>query len=321
MSDITTEIDNYIESYVHEVSRFVPKEQRSEVFEDLYAAIYEEVDGRAEAQGRLPDAEDVEQVLKRFGHPLLAAGKYQAPRYLIGPELFPVFVRTLTSVFVGVSVVLVAVCLLLGSTQQWQIHPWSLFWSGFEIMLWIMLAVFGVFIALEYAGEKLNLYGDWAPEKMGRNTIATIDRQDLVTNIVGEGFFLLWWNDVIQFAQFIPDETASLTLAPIWSDYFFLFNLLFGASFVLHVWVLALGLWRRWALVSEIVLSSALVGLAIVLLGSGDLILIEGKLSEHAPDKLNDAVQLGVRSLVGVITAITIWDIYRNFQIWRGVVR
>ena len=90
-----------IESYAHQVSRFLPADERQAVYADVTAAVQEEVEARADEAGREPEAGDVEQVLMGFGHPLKVAAGYQPPRYLIGPELYPAFIRTWSYVAIG----------------------------------------------------------------------------------------------------------------------------------------------------------------------------------------------------------------------------
>ncbi|NKB97210.1 MAG: hypothetical protein GKR90_01735 [Pseudomonadales bacterium] len=186
-----------VESYVIEVCRFVPSEQRDEIARDLREAIAEEVYELADARNEEPTDADAKQVLSGFGHPLKVAGRYQPQRYLIGPEIFPAMLQTLRIVIgfaLGIQVVAIVV---FGSLQEWTIGPWDLFWMTFELVLWILFVIVGAFIAVEYSGEKLGWYENWSPQSLSPNSMGVISRSDIVTNIVTGGFFLLWWNDVV----------------------------------------------------------------------------------------------------------------------------
>jgi hypothetical protein len=86
----------WIDRYVHEVGRRLPANQREDVEREIRSLIEDEVLGRldaAEEEGAgQPGVEaTVLAVLQQFGAPREMAAKYQAPRYLIGPTMFPVF--------------------------------------------------------------------------------------------------------------------------------------------------------------------------------------------------------------------------------------
>ncbi|MGH8877218.1 MAG: HAAS signaling domain-containing protein [Stackebrandtia sp.] len=77
------------ERYVHEVVRRIPAEQRDDVAAELRATIADAVDARA-----TDDAE--REVLTEMGDPIrLAAGYADRPLALIGPDLYPAYIRLL----------------------------------------------------------------------------------------------------------------------------------------------------------------------------------------------------------------------------------
>ena len=185
-----------IDSFVHEVSRYLPQEERQEIAGDLRASIYEEVEALAEAEAGGPTVEDAAGVLRGFGHPLKVAGQYVPQRYLIGPELYPAFFTTLRVHLSFGIVVQVLAGMGLAISQGWQVSVWQLFWISVELLLWIAGAVTAVFVMLQYGGDHLRWYEKWDPLKYP-DTVGVIDRSDVITNLLSEGFFLLWWNGAI----------------------------------------------------------------------------------------------------------------------------
>ncbi|MEE2782380.1 MAG: hypothetical protein VYE04_03420 [Pseudomonadota bacterium] len=305
-----------IESYVVEVCRFVPKEQREEIAQDLRDAITQEAQEVADARGAVPIEADIEQVLAGFGHPLKVAGSYQPKKYLIGPELYPALWQTLRVVLTCALGIQVAAIIVFARLEEWQMGPWQLFSMTFEIILWIVVVVFAAFAVIEYSGEKLGWYENWQPASLSRNSMSTVDRSDLVTNLVGEGFFLLWWNDVVVVQNFLPADALVFSLSPVWEGYFWPLNFVFGGLFLLHVVTLTLGIWRRGGLLSELVLDGALIGLALAILASGNLLEYGGNLAEKilTPSHIPTIMQV----VIGVVIAATLWDMWTAVKNLQG---
>jgi hypothetical protein len=86
----------WIDRYVNEVGRRLPLKEREDVEREIRSLIEDEVMGRLDTSAgegvAQPDGEaTVLAVLAQFGAPGAMAAKYQAPRYLVGPGMFPVF--------------------------------------------------------------------------------------------------------------------------------------------------------------------------------------------------------------------------------------
>lgn len=305
-----------VESYLYEVGRFLPKEERDELLADLRDDILGEVEGAAEAAGRAPDVSDEQEVIARFGHPLKAASRYQKPRALIGTDLYPAFIHTLKTVF-GVAVFgLVLVWLIGGETADWRLGPLQLLGMSIDVLLWVFASVVLVFVAIEYSGERLQWYENWKPSALSSTSLGVINRQDVITNLISEGFFLLWWNNVVVLLRFLPEGAAEqvITLSPIWETFFWPLNIIFGALFLLHFYVLVRGVWQRFVLLTEVVGNTALLAIAVVLLGSGDLVLF----NDQFPGGFASNAQLVVKVTLLVVCAATVWDIWLAFKTFRG---
>ena len=81
------------ERYVHEVVRRIPADQRDDVADELHATIADTIDSRDAADHDAAERE----VLTEMGDPIRLASRYaDRPLALIGPELFPAYLRLLT---------------------------------------------------------------------------------------------------------------------------------------------------------------------------------------------------------------------------------
>ena len=303
-----------VESYVQEVGQFLPEETRQEICQDLRSTIAEEVHAVADAAGRSATRQDQVEVLRRFGHPLKVASQYQPPRYVIGPDLYPVFLQTLKTVGVVGIGIQVLFFLVSSQIQQDAMGVIDLLGSSVQMLLWLFAIVTSVFVVLEYSGEKLNFYDNWQPEKLKGSSIGVINRQDVITNLLGEGVFLLWWNDVLVVSNWLPVMGQHLLLDTVWQAYFWPLNLLFGAAFMVNVWVLIRGVWHQSSLISEIVINVALLAAGAVLLTADNLVLITQVELQASNGAL---LQTIVRWVIVVLMAFTVWDVWVAFKTLR----
>ena len=101
--------------YLHAVEFWLPAKQKQDILAELSDDIRSEIEEREEELGRPVGQAEFEAILTRWGHPMLAAGRYLPQRSLIGPVLLPAYKLVMT---------IVALVYLL---------PWLLVAAGFVI--------------------------------------------------------------------------------------------------------------------------------------------------------------------------------------------
>src|SRR5262249_37496877 len=96
-----------LDRYVHNVRTYLPQSlpetQRDDIINELRENIRAQMDDREAAIGRPLNEQEQEEILHHYGHPMIAAGRYQTNqearvvfgRQLIGPALFPFYLRVL----------------------------------------------------------------------------------------------------------------------------------------------------------------------------------------------------------------------------------
>ncbi len=306
-----------IDSYLNEVGQFLPQETRHDILAELSDALEEELGDVAAARGvDAPETADAEVVLKRFGHPLKVASQYQPTRYLIGPDLYPVFLQTLRLLLSFTGVALVGIGLVFAMADGWQVGFWSLVDLSLSVVFWVFAITTAVFVAIEYSGEKLGWYDDWQPRRLASGSLGVIKRGDVITNLVTEGVFLLWWNDVLVLSNVISRDGSDFVfnLAGVWGDYFWPFNVLIGVCFLLHLHVLVKGVWQRSTLVLEIATNTALVALLLVLVVAPELVSV----ATGVPELLSDMVDRTLRIALLVIAGFAGWDLWLAWRHFKG---
>jgi hypothetical protein len=85
----------YIERYIHEVGRYLPREMRDDVLAELRSHLLDTLEARSD--GREPSEALILDVLKESGPPAQVAASYAPSRqYVIGPTFYPVFMHVIT---------------------------------------------------------------------------------------------------------------------------------------------------------------------------------------------------------------------------------
>ncbi len=299
-----------IESYLDEVSRYLPARQRGDIVTELRVSLEDQAQDLAgDAE---PGPEHEKAAINQMGHPLQVASGYQGQRYLIGPELFPSFLVALKTV--AIIVVLVQFALLLTSyvTVGNTTSLVGLFKGLLEMVVWATITVTGVFVAIEYSGERLNWYKDWTADSLKPTTGSPVDNGQLITNLITEGAFLLWWNDILVLQNWIPGgrEVLWVTLTDTWTPLFWPLNVLVGAWFLLHAFVLYRGLWQRGTVIMEIALGGAFIAIGLWLISHAPLVDVAGRTSEFSAAATNRVIV----SIIVVIMALTAWESFTVFR-------
>ena len=82
---------NLIDRYVREIGRRLPQISRADIEKEIRSALEDMLDDRSKKESRAIDEEMTVAVVKEYGNPEKVAASYLPERYLIGPQLFPIF--------------------------------------------------------------------------------------------------------------------------------------------------------------------------------------------------------------------------------------
>ncbi|MCD4525978.1 permease prefix domain 1-containing protein [Nocardioides sp. cx-173] len=158
--------------YVHAATRGLPDSQRDDVADELRASIGDRAEALQHAEGL--DAERAEYVaLEELGDPArLAAGYSGRALQLIGPELYPAYVRVLRSVLLAavptVAVVIAIIAALDGGSAGSILGEtlWIAATVALHVCFWITLA-FALTERGVAAGDVRGSLGvQWAPDQL-----------------------------------------------------------------------------------------------------------------------------------------------------------
>jgi hypothetical protein len=183
-----------VERYVRQVGRYLPKDERKEIENELRSLINDQLDDRYKGA---PVEADVAELLAEFGEPRRMASSYGREQYLVGPDLFHIMVWVLQRGWVLIPVVVVLVKLILAFATG---HEGTLIGLFLETLFLVVQAVFiftGIvvllFAVIQYTGVELDrAEKDFNPRDLPPvDDGAAVDRADAAFSMAFEAFFAL----------------------------------------------------------------------------------------------------------------------------------
>ncbi len=303
-----------IERYIAEVGSYLPAKGKEDIQQELKNALMEKMDDLQEEYERELTREEVKNMLRKMGHPLKVAGSFHSQQYLIGPAFYPVYWHTMK---ICLSVVFVVhLVLLLISGFDWVNEDFwvgNLFGELLSNLLWAAVIVTVIFVLIEQSGEKIQWLENWDPEKLKSVVNVTrTTRSEQITNVVTEGIGLLWWNDVWKFSDWNDwqNNPVSIHLSDAWDPLFWPVNILLGAAFIFHSFMLISGSWTKQRIVFELVLNVSFIAVFIRILTFDDLAVFSATSEKLARIGIS-GVESIIQSIVGVMLLISLYEVYK----------
>jgi len=227
-----------VDRYLQSIKTCLPAAQADDITRELSENIYAQIeDKESELKRSLTEAE-VEAILKQHGHPLLVASRYRQEqrnvsfgRQIIGPALFPFYIRVLKFNLGLTSVVVLVIFAALFAGGQ----PIGNFLQVFFFQLLIQFAV--VTLIFWLMDQHVTRFPDrWNPRKSYRvHHPALTTREDgpriprvksiseLIALVIA-----LFWLRAVQHSQFLifGPAAAFLHLSPGWNQLYLPINAL-----------------------------------------------------------------------------------------------
>jgi len=306
--------------YLAAVGILLPRDQRDDITAELRDALETRAEEREAELGRPLTRDEESDLLQGFGHPLAVAGRYGRRQYLIGPELYPLYVFTLKVVIA----IIAASSLVVGGVAE-ALHPgdWGVAVRATLGALWhgaaaTIASVTITAAVLERYNIHLGFLSRWRPSELPKSPRLRLlrpqTRFEHAAGIVWQTLFVLWWTHVlpvsVPYLTSIPLSAGQyLDLAPaaIWSTLFWPVLGLALAAVALHILSLT-GQGRR-GFVRALALSKHVAALAVsvVALRAGHWVNVSGLgLPPGALAKVDLGVNLGFEIgliVLGVVAA------------------
>jgi len=209
-----------LDRYLQAIKSLLPKGQQDDIIQELSDAILSQMEDREAELGRPLTEAEQETTLKRHGTPMQVAGRYQTDqrsvafgRQLIGPVLFPLYIKILALNLEITLVVCVGAAIAYGGRQP-MLQTAAAFLSHFVFQFAIIT---GIFTLAERSGDRFP-YG-WKSSRPSSPSTAKderrIPRSQSIADLTVLGVFLFWLPTLPYYPHTIfGDGTAVLRFGP-----------------------------------------------------------------------------------------------------------
>ena len=315
-------IDRYLES----VRLLLPPGQRDDISAELRDILMTRREDKAEALGRELTRQEDEALLKDFGHPLAVAGRYGPQQYLIGPELYPIFMFVLRIVLAcvvggGVIAALTQGVIVRAGVATAVRTLVETLWTGGFVSVGVVTLIFAV---LQRQPVRAKMFRDWSPSRDLPRTATRPRRRprwyDHVAGIVVQSVFALWWVGRARFEpmSIISDQAELQVLfAPIWHTLYWPVLALSGGIIVVNALKLVASRRQRVTRLADMALQGALLAVVAWLLGVPRWFTVTGAPAKSAAS-LELGLTLGVQvTLATMLIVAAISLLYDGWRLWR----
>jgi hypothetical protein len=305
-----TPTDRYLDAVAHEV----PHDRRDEVRAQLRERI--EVDLTRRVAAGIPAAEAERQALEALGDPRRVADEAAGPRWLVGPRVYPDYLRVLRLVAaIALPIVAAAVAIASGLAGQ---NPVEVVFSALaavagaavQIAFWVTVA----FVVVDRSGARPpSMRHRWTIEDLPAPARVTVTLGDTISGIVLSVLLIAvvlwpWQYEASAGAGSVPVLASGLPVVTA-----VLVGILV-AGIVLDVVLYLVGRWTILAAVVNTLLDAAFAGIVIWLVATDQLFdpaflaaLRETPTLDPAQaDAVIAAMGTGVAWIVGLICAANV---------------
>ena len=184
-----------INRYLFAVGEDLPDGRRDDIVAELSDSLQSQVEDREAGLGRSLTVDEAAALLREYGPPAVAAGRYAQARSLVGSLLFPFYTQTLrVTLCVALGLFLLALAIGVVATGTDPLVAFGQFWGvavgGFFAVVGIVTIVFAL---IERFGGSDALVRAWNPRSLrpvgdGR----WFPRSSSIFELVFNGFVAMW---------------------------------------------------------------------------------------------------------------------------------
>jgi hypothetical protein len=317
-------MNKLVDRYLAAIGRELPMRQSEEITAELRGVLMSKIEDKEGDLGRPLTDKEVEQLLIDFGHPLVVAAGYRKTPYLIGPELFPMWVATMRFVL-GFWAVILLLSLFVAAVSNPNTAPGlalqraaEAIWPGF---VWI----FGVVTLVFAVNERMGRYRfrlSFNPRRLPPVRAKGRRPAEIVGQMVVGAVALAWWAGLIKFRALMPIPAfLDVRLASTWDA----FRAPIAAYLAIEILINGLELMRpAWArLNAGLSLAKYVAGFAIValVLQAGHWVQIAGStLTPGVREMIERGFDHGLRVGLGVtLVVMAVMAFASGRRLWKAL--
>jgi len=307
-----------IERYLHAIRRNLPGRNADDIVAELRDALASRIEDREEEAGRALNPEEIEVVIKDFGHPLVVAARFRKQQWLIGPDVFPFYLYTMRIVALIIAALLVAIGIarvIFGGHDPLQSLLETI--GSLATSLLANLAIVTiVFVILERAGFPFEHIRNWNPAQLAEIEDEQPGPWESAAEVALAIAFLLWWTGLFSIPFAAAGADFRIEPAPVFAALYWPILVLVAARLVHN---LIQWLRPRWtairALLGVLTAVGGLVLLAFVYrAGQWATIVSTGMPADEAA-QLQISLNLALR--IAIVVVGVVWTLGCLGALWR----
>jgi hypothetical protein len=272
-----------LNQYVKAVRTYLPKgAEADDIATELTEHLRSKIEDREDALGRPLTELEQDSLLAKHGAPLTVASRYGRVnhglafgRQLIGPELFPLYVRSLVLVF---GIALIIMPFLVFSERAVLAHPLQIVVP----MLFLLILLTSIFVGLD-GFRRWSRRGAAAAESRDLWSFPGVHLRPTPRWLSAVGFVVLgllalWWTAVPRAPALALGDAAAgvLELAPAWSRFYWPILALLLASLAHRIASLARPDWNWLRPASQLAVNALALMLLYPILRGGPFFEVSG---------------------------------------------
>lgn len=322
--------NDLLDRYLYAVRRYLPAYHQDDLVAELSANLRSQMDDKQAELGRPLTEDEQVDVVRRHGHPILVAARYQPQRSLIGPDVFPFYWFTIKRVLpwvVGIWLLVTAVTVIFGSqgtpiAQRFDVGQiiTGLLGAVFQFLAWITVG----FALLEFFKGHLRTeftHPNWDPRKLPKaDPVADQNGpHHPYADAIASAVFLAWLLAFPHFPvlMFGPYATLRLLkigidLPTIWHQFYWLIVAFNCIQLVARIALLSRPV-RRYYHVIETVIRLLGIGLIASLLRAHDYIgqatFGGNPMSPQTVATVNLSIHRGLLLVLVMAIGQLLWDV------------
>ena len=330
-----------LERYLQAVRKYLPNRRQDDIVAELRANMESQIEDRESELGRPLTQGESDDFLRKMGHPMVVASRYQPQQYLIGPTLFPMYLYVLRTALLWAFIICMIVTAVVTplTTPGAQAVFDSLFRTPgvlMQVAAWVTL----VFAVIDFARTRYpqmcppieGITRSWNPSSLppidkdavpgGKRRSFTQAVVEIILSVMFLGWLLLipHYPFLIMGPGAVFIQVAPFQLSPVWWKFF---GWLIALGILQIVWKcidLARGTWERPSRIQQIIFK--VIGLipVFILLTAPGHIYISLK-NPSAVDQLHYGQNLtqvnnGIHLAFSVICAIVVLQLAFDLGKW-----
>lgn len=297
--------ENWIERYVHEIGRHLPRRMRDDVQQELHSLLQEMFWERLEQSPGDKDEEVALNVLREFGKPEEVALRYMPARTLISPHSYPVYLVVL-QVLLGIQTLFFLAVLVYSFGAKQTETPLAAIgniaaeWVEAALLnVGLVTLIFAVIERLE--GSRPQKANPWDPRSLPElKDPDQINRGELVAGIVFLAIFIIVLNffpQIIGLVDIAGEEWGIVSLlAPAFYQHVPWITVSALLDIIIKSVVLGRGHWQKSTRLAE--LGSLLFSIFVLyrVINGGEILVVP-------------VLTTLAKTSVGIVLMIELWEV------------